>query len=64
MSAITKTDIRLGAIYRFGCKRRLDRACLASLLTTRAGMNARDAAALAGHWITTAPYRATIVPHD
>ena len=51
-------DIRLGAIYRFGAARKLDRAALVTLLTERAGSPAKQATVLAGHWLTTIPYRA------
>lgn len=50
-------DIRLGAVYRFGARRRLDRAALTALLEIRLGMKAQAAAQLAGHWLTTDLYR-------
>lgn len=55
---LSVTDIRVGAIYRFGVSRGLGRSCLASLLVERAGFSEDSAKQLAGLWMTTAPYRA------
>jgi hypothetical protein len=59
---VSKLDIRLGAIYRFGLMRRMDRDNLATLLVTRAGMSPRSAVVVVDHWLKSLPYRAQRVP--
>ena len=57
MAKASVQEIRLGALYRLGAKKRLDRAALECLLQTRCGHDAKVSRLLAGHWLTTIPYR-------
>lgn len=52
-------EIRMGAIYRIGARRRLSRDDLAGLLVSRVGFKQDTANTLAGHWMTTIPFRSS-----
>lgn len=54
---LTRQDFRIGAIYRFGLKRRLDADQLECLLINRAGFKPSYAKQLVAHWMTSEPYR-------
>lgn len=53
------SEIRLGALYRIAARKRLGRSVIVSLLAERVGLTAKAAEQLAGHWLTTEPFRAT-----
>lgn len=50
-------NIRLGALFVFGARRKLDRAMLVNLMIERCGFSEKSARQLAHHWLTTEPYR-------
>jgi hypothetical protein len=50
-------NIRLGAIFGVAVSRRLDRAVVEGLLSSRAGFSASEANQLAAHWFTTSALR-------
>lgn len=50
-------DIRLGAIYRIGYKKRLSDRTLSSLIVSRLGWKESDAVALVSHWVRSIKYR-------
>jgi hypothetical protein len=56
-SHLTKADFTLGALYRLAAKRRMGRSEIESLMVLRAGVKPVVARALAGHWLTTEPFR-------
>lgn len=54
---LAKEDFTIGAIYRIGVRRRLNRETLARLLIDRAKMHSTKAEQLVAHWLTSEPYR-------
>lgn len=50
-------NIRLGALYVLGARRKFGRAVLVSLMMGRCGFSEKSAQQLAHHWLTTEPYR-------
>lgn len=50
-------EIKIGAVYRYGARRRLSKEEISTLLSLRAKMAENDAMALVSHWFTTEPYR-------
>jgi hypothetical protein len=50
-------SIRLGAIFGVAVSRRLDRAVVEGLLSSRAGFSPSEANQLAAHWFTTSAFR-------
>lgn len=57
--AYSTQDIRAGAIYRLGAARGFNRETVVRLLIDRAEMKPAAAMQLAGHWLTTEPYRSS-----
>jgi hypothetical protein len=54
---VSVEEIRLGALYRIGARRRLEKKTLVDLLTKRTTLKHPEAEQLVSHWITTEPYR-------
>lgn len=54
---LTKKDFTLGALYHLGAERRFDQATLVRLMVERVYLPLDRAKRLAGHWLTTEPYR-------
>lgn len=46
-----------GAIYRTALARRLDRSTIVALLESRGNLTHAAAAQLAGHWLSSGPFR-------
>lgn len=53
----TPNDFRAGALYRIAARRSLSRSAIVALLVERCGMKQPAAEQLAGHWLTTWPFR-------
>lgn len=49
--------IKLGALYRFGHRRKLPRETVEALLVKRLRFSVKDAGIIAGHWFGTDAYR-------
>lgn len=56
MAVLSKLDFTLGAIDRMAVRKGISRSQVETLLNTRVGLSAKEAAALAGHWFD-AQYR-------
>ena len=52
-----RQDWKVGTIYVFASRRRLDRSAIVSLLRSRASLKPKTADMLVGHWLTTIPFR-------
>ncbi len=57
-------EIKLGALYRFGARRSLEKHALVHLMIERLGFKPAAAEQLAVHWRSTGPYRVVIEGMD
>lgn len=57
-------EIKLGALYRFGARRSLEKHVLVHLMIERFGFKPAAAEQLAVHWRSTGPYRVVIEGMD
>jgi hypothetical protein len=53
----SRQDIALGALYRFGAAKRLDKATIISLMVKRVGYSEKQSVALVEHWLQSEPFR-------
>lgn len=50
-------NIRLGALFVLGARRKFDRKTLVDLMIERCGFSEKSAQQLAHHWLASEPYR-------